>query len=95
MEKPNYRLEKIETANERSIIASLSLRNSIKEIGDKTFCSCDKECDCNRECSCDDNCSCDKECRHCKCDNYCNCDTQCRCDDYDCGREGRPCGRNG
>jgi hypothetical protein len=66
MERPNYRLGKIEEIGEASIIAGVTIRSSSQKIEERSH---TKDCSCNSECRCD---------TYCKCDNYCkDCQDHC------------------
>lgn len=85
MNKPNYRLGKVETIVQANILAGVNLRSSKQNIEERTFkssCSCDYECTCDKECRCDDYCACDTERRSCRCHSHCDCDTTCNCDQH-------------
>ena len=85
MIKPNYRLGKVETIVQASILTSISLSNSKRNIEERSHtrsCSCDYECTCDKECRCNDYCACDTERRSCRCHSHCSCDTECSCDNH-------------
>jgi hypothetical protein len=82
MEKPTYRLEKIDSSTPARILMGSNIRKSTLNIEDKTFCFFNRSKPCEVTCQCDDdmcvghnvnfsgdNCGCDSGCRI----NSCSC----------------------